>query len=985
MRYKDLREFNYLLKIDVDVFTDDILRFKTFDEYKDAWIYEWKKDIPWVANMSWLDYRPWMEPSDDPEHICELKYEALNSKDIFEGSKGDEGWFGERELIGDYDDDIDQWRNMPRSRNTYMTFGSKTEENVSQVYQDIFRKKDEGCAAASVSAVWAKMTVSSLPNVDSLSNAVIYSYFTSQSSSPQLDNEDLKQIDVDDLEEMDLRWQMSMLTMRARRFLQKTGKNLRANGPTSMGFDMSKVECYNLHRKGHFARKCRSPKDSRRNGAAEPKRRTVLVKTSTSNALVSQCDVVRSYDWSYQAEEDPSNFALMAFSSSSSSSDNEVFTRAMFDCDDYLSSESDCEIWRPSSLYDRFQSSDGYHVVPPPYTGTFMSPKPDLVFNNAPTAVETDHSAFTPLETSIPATTPKSASPKSASSGKRRNRKACFVGNHKQYAPLPHTNLQKNMVPTAVLTQSNPVSITTVRPVSAVVPRIKTSVVSVAQGMQGKWNRVLVTKSHNMTPYELLHGRTGFMRPFGYLVTILNTLDSLGRFEGKVDEGFLVGYFVSSKAFRVFNNRTRIVQETMHVNFLENKPNVAGSGRTWLFDIDSLTRTMNCQPVTGGNKTNPSAGFQDKFDAEKAREEINQQYVLFPVWSSGSTNPQNNDGDAAFDGKEHDFDVKKPESEFSVSPSSSAQSRKQNDKTKIEAKGKSPIESYTGYRDLSAEFEDCSDNSINEVNATSTIVHTIGQNSPNSTNTFSAAGPSNVDASPTNVKSSFVDASQLPDDPDMPELEDITYSDDKDNENQTSTPIDIEKPLLKDPDGEDVDVHTYRLMIGLLMYLTSSRPDIMFAVCACACFQVTLKASYLHAVKRIFRYLKGKPHLGLWYPKDSPFDLVAYSKSDYTGASLDRKSTIRGCQFLGGRLISWQCKKQTVVATSSIKPEYVVVASCCTQVLWIQKQLLYYGSTKSSAVATQQWNSYALTVGKCTSRGITITSSGNALEHFIPK
>nr|GEX30109.1 putative ribonuclease H-like domain-containing protein [Tanacetum cinerariifolium] len=129
-------------------------------------------------------------------------------------------------------------------------------------------------AAASVFVVCAKMILSSLPNVDSLSNA----------------------IDVDDLEEMDLRWRMAMLIMRARRFLQKTGRNLGANGPTSMGFDMSKVECYNYHKKGHFARECRSPKDSRRNGAVEPYRRTVLVETFTSNALVSQCDGVGSYD-----------------------------------------------------------------------------------------------------------------------------------------------------------------------------------------------------------------------------------------------------------------------------------------------------------------------------------------------------------------------------------------------------------------------------------------------------------------------------------------------------------------------------------------------------------------------------------------------------------------------------------------------------------------------------------------------------------------
>nr|GEW30110.1 hypothetical protein [Tanacetum cinerariifolium] len=142
-----------------------------------------------------------------------------------------------------------------------------------------------------------------------------------------------------------------------------------------------------------------------------------------------------------------------------------------------------------------------------------------------------------------------------------------------------------------------------------------------------------------------------------------------------------------------------------------------------------------------------------------------------------------------------------------------------------------------------------------------------------------------------------------------------------------NTSIKTEKPLLKDPDSEDVDVHIYKSMIGSLMYLTSSRPDIMFAVCACIRFQVTPKVSHLHAVKRIFRYLKGKPHLGFWYPRDSPFNLVAYCDSDFAGASLDRKSTTRGCQFLGYRLTSWQYKKQTIVATSSTEAEYIAATS----------------------------------------------------------
>ncbi|GKE26164.1 hypothetical protein Tco_1441548 [Tanacetum coccineum] len=121
----------------------------------------------------------------------------------------------------------------------------------------------------------------------------------------------------------------------------------------------------------------------------------------------------------------------------------------------------------------------------------------------------------------------------------------------------------------------------------------------------------------------------------------------------------------------------------------------------------------------------------------------------------------------------------------------------------------------------------------------------------------------------------------------------------------------------------------------------------MFAVCSCARFHVIPKASHLHVVKRIFRYLKGQPKLGLWYPRASSFDLVGYSDSDYAGASLDRKFTTGGCQFLGCRLILWQCKKQTVVAPSSTEVEYVAAASCCGQVLWIHNQMLDYGISKA--------------------------------------
>jgi hypothetical protein len=127
------------------------------------------------------------------------------------------------------------------------------------------------------------------------------------------------------------------------------------------------------------------------------------------------------------------------------------------------------------------------------------------------------------------------------------------------------------------------------------------------------------------------------------------------------------------------------------------------------------------------------------------------------------------------------------------------------------------------------------------------------------------------------------------------------------------------------------------------MYLTASRPDIMFAVCQCARFQGNPKTSHAKAVNRIFLYLRGKPKLGIWYPKHSDFNLLAYTDSNYGGNDGDRKSTSGGCQFLGDRLVSWQCKKQPTVATSTAEAEYVAASACCSQVIWMQHQLLDYG------------------------------------------
>ncbi|GJU43084.1 putative ribonuclease H-like domain-containing protein [Tanacetum coccineum] len=684
-------------------------------------------------------------------------------------------------------------------------------------------------------------------------------------------------------------------------------------------------------------------------------------------------------------------------------------------------------------------------------------------------------------------------------------------------------------------------------------------------------NRVLVIKPHKKTPYELFLGRKpvlSFMRPFGCPVTILNTLDRLGEFDGKADEGFFVGYYTNSKAFMVFNSRTRIVEENMHVKFSEDTPNIAGNGPKWLFDIDALTKSMNYEPIVAGNQSNSNACTKTCDDAGKARVETvpGKNYILLPLWTQ----------------------VLPFSSSLMVSLDAGFKPSEEEEKKDVEAlKNKDNEVPNIGEPRVNQEQDD-NVNSINNINTVNLTVNAAG------------------------IEDTIIDENIVygcDDDPNMPELEEIVYSDDhervgveadiinldthilanpipitrihkdhplkqiirdihsapqtrrmtksvtdhglfssvqqrinhKDFQNclfacflsqvepkkviqalsdpswieamqeellqfklqqvwtlvdlpygkraigtkwvyrnkkdergivirnkarlvaqgytqeegndydevfapvarieairlflayaslqeflvyqmdvnsafiygkieeevyvcqlsrfedpefsdkvykvekalyglhqaprawyetlstylmdnrfrrgyidkalfikrvkgdillvqmssmgeltfflglqvtqkhdgificqdkyvdeilkkfdfstvkTASTPMEASKPLLNDENDEVVDVYLYRSMIGSLMYLTSSRPDIMFDVCACARFQVTPKVSHLYAVKIIFRYLKVQPKLGLWYHKDSLFDLEAYTNSDYAGASLDRKSIRGGC------------------------------------------------------------------------------------------
>ena len=160
------------------------------------------------------------------------------------------------------------------------------------------------------------------------------------------------------------------------------------------------------------------------------------------------------------------------------------------------------------------------------------------------------------------------------------------------------------------------------------------------------------------------------------------------------------------------------------------------------------------------------------------------------------------------------------------------------------------------------------------------------------------------------------------------------------------TPMATNGQLDADATGKDFDAKVYRSMIGSLLYLCASRPDIMLSVCMCARFQAAPKESHHQAVKRILRYLAHTPSLGLWYPKGSEFDLVGFSDSDWAGDKVDRKSTSGACHFLGRSLVCWSSKKQNCVSLSTAEAEYIVAGACCAQLLWMKQTLKDYGITR---------------------------------------
>nr|GEV75793.1 hypothetical protein [Tanacetum cinerariifolium] len=495
-------------------------------------------------------------------------------------------------------------------------------------------------------------------------------------------------------------------------------------------------------------------------------------------------------------------------------------------------------------------------------------------------------------------------------------------------------------------------------------------------------NRVLVIKPHNKTSYELFNKRSpsiGFLRPFVCHVMILNTLDHLGKFDAKGDKGYSVGYSLSSKAFRVFNKRTKKIEENLHVDFLENR-----SIEKELVLIGCLILFHEVQMATLNVAAMKNDAIPDNNAPQKEQEEVNGDKEV--PESSGNSNPTSSTKVSSNDlfelassstvetkvstvctpiltGNAMLFENRLEA--FQVSPNPTLIIHKDHPKSYIIG----PIDTLFQTRQKTKNMDEQSFIAIIHQKTNPDLLQYflfscfLSQEEPKKI-VDALKDPSWVEAMQQELLQIkiqnvwvLVDCPKWEEGIDYEEvfapvarIEAIrlflayasymgftVYQMDVksaflygtiDEEVYVIQPHGFQDPefphrVYKDGIGKDAEVHLYRSMIGSLMYLTTSRLDVMFVVCACARHQVTPKECHLHVFKRIFRYLKGHPKLGLWYHKESPFDLVAYSESDYGGAKQDRESTTGGCQFLRRRLISWQCKKQTIMATSATKAEYV--------------------------------------------------------------
>ncbi|GJZ63813.1 putative ribonuclease H-like domain-containing protein, partial [Tanacetum coccineum] len=945
-----------------------------------------------------------------------------------------------RSLPSEWNTHVVVWRNKPDLES--ISFDDLY-NNFKIVEQEV--KRTVSIASSSVS------TDSTQDNTASLSDDTIYAFLANQPNGSELVHENLEQIHEDDLEEMDLKWQLALLSMRARKYYQRTRKKITINGSDTAGYDKSKVECFNCHKMGHFARECRGT----RNQESMPRnqdssRRTVNSEDtkfyqSMVGLMMSWLDCLKSFEAlktqldNLRVEFNKSEFNLATYKRDASFKDSEI--NALKIEIEKLKNEKESNQIKINKFENASKSLDkliGSQILDNSREGTsnkvkttFATPlveelvsekEKQIVF---PTKIEfvkqQDKTARKPVKLIVNTIkgkgwTVNTAQPKSTVYSAKPMPKAVNTARPNSVVVNTVRANQENVVKASACWGNPPtddqgyVDSGCFRHMTGNISYLSDfqefdgGYVTFGGGVRGgkitgkgtlKMGKLdfqdvfFVTLDESM----LWHRRLGhinfktinklvmdnlvrslpskrfendqtyvaflkrkqhkascrtpalnFMRPFGCHVSILNTLYHLGKFDGKSDNGFFVGYSLTSKAFRVYNIRTRRVEENLHIRFLEDKPIVSRDGLKWLFDLDSLTKSMNYVPFIADSSLFDSPSMNVSHDEPEASNDAKKRddegVNIFSLRDNVTPEASNAD----LFGDEIEIDMSNLNTSYQVPTTPNTRIHKDHlldhvigdIQSGVQTRGMNKTANEQGF--LSAVYE----GKTHEDLLTSRIV---------AIRLFLAyASFMGFMVYQMDVKSAFIYGQieeevyvcQPPgfEDPDYPNkvykvvkalyglhqapkawYETLTkylldngfhrgkinqtlfikkqkrdilllqiYVNDSSTKKElclefeklmhdkfqmssmgeltffldvktASTPMDTEKPLLKDSDGDDVDVHIYRSMIGSLMYLTSSRLDIMFAVYSC-----------------------------LWYLRN-PFELVAYYDSDYAGASLDRKST----------------------------------------------------------------------------------------------
>ncbi|GJV07108.1 putative ribonuclease H-like domain-containing protein [Tanacetum coccineum] len=798
-------------------------------------------------------------------------------------------------------------------------------------------------AAHGVTTASTQVNTAYSTNINNLSDVVICSFFDSQPNIPQLAHEDLQPLPP--LLTPDMRAPTTS-TRILRTRIQEKG-SLLLDGQWTIGFDKSKVKCYNCHKRGHFAKECRALRNQKQ-------------QDHYHAAIFASL----GYDWSDQAEEGP-NYALMAYSSLSSDSENEsvyveninglkwdiqvgeITIRELrkklekiqkekdsiqFNVDKFENASKSLNKLIECQIVDNCKKGLGYekyNAVPPPYIGKFIPPTPNLSFTGLNEFVN-----------KLVVQNKKSDEDVSKVVGKSDD--SSIIEDWMSDSEEENGNPQMDLQDQGVIDSGCSRHMTGNMSYLTDYEEIDGGYVAFGGNpIGGENHKKKVPRKNNMYSVDLKN-----IVPKGGLTYLFAKATSdeskfwhrrLGHLNFKTMNKLVKGNLVSGLPSKLFENDQACVACQKGKQHRASYPNSSHDDGSKPSSDDGKKVDENPRKDSNdqekednvNNTNNVNDGSTNEVNVVGGEKTSMELHLIQICTALGKMLQQTSKKDFKRFDQEHglvyQMDVKsaflygKIKEEVYVCQPPGFEDPDFPDRVyKVEKA------LYGLHQAPRAWYETLSTYLLDNGFQRGKIDKTL----------FIKRHKGDILLMSSMGELTFFLGLQVQQKKDGIFISQDKYVDEilkkfRFTEVKTaSTPMETQKPLLKDEDGEEVDVHMYRSMIGSLMYLTSSRPDIMFAVCACARYQVNPKVSHLYVVKRIFRYLKGQPKLGLWYLKDSPFDLVAYTNSDYAGASLDRKSTTGGCQFLRCRLISWQCKKQIVVANSTIEAEYVASSSC---------------------------------------------------------